>query len=75
MACPECEATHQQYLAMRRAVLEFARTLNRLEEQRLDRVDATRPPGVPSMKELRALIERDAGLVFDEERLRHEAHG
>ena len=63
MACPECEATLKQYLELRRAVLAFAGTLNRFEDRRLNDVDATRPVGAPSMRELRALIELDAGLT------------
>jgi hypothetical protein len=65
MACPECEATRKQFLEMRRAVLSFARTLNQFEEVRLARVDAGRPAGAPLASELRALIEKDAGLVLE----------
>jgi hypothetical protein len=66
MACSECDATRAQYLAMRRAILGFARTLNQLEHERLVQVDEARPVGAPSMVELRALIERDAGLEQDD---------
>lgn len=66
MSCPECESVQAEYLAMRRAVLKFARTLNRLEEQRLMKGDEQRPQGAPSMLELRARIERDAGLCLND---------
>jgi hypothetical protein len=62
MACPDCEATRKQYLAMRRAVLGFARTLNQYEQERLSELDDRRPAGAPSMRELRAAIEGEAGL-------------
>jgi len=75
MACPECEATQAQYLAMRRAVLIFARTLHRFEDQRLNEVDAARPPGAPSMRELRSLIERDAGLSPEDPPVFREIRG
>lgn len=61
MSCPECSATRKQFLEMRRAVLEFARMLNRFEDERLIELDAKRPPEAPSMRELRGLIEREAG--------------
>jgi len=63
-----------EYLAMRRAVLRFARTLNQLEGERLDRVDAMRPAGAPSMRELNALIERDAALALEEQPMFPAAH-
>lgn len=65
MACSECEATRKQFLEMRRAVLIFARSLNQLEDARLAEVDAARPPGAASMRELKRLIESDAGLARD----------
>ena len=68
MSCPECESMKAQYLAMHRAVLEFARTLNRIEERRLTKVDEGRPEGASSMLKLRAKIERDAGLSLDDMR-------
>jgi hypothetical protein len=66
MACPECEATRAHYLAMRRAVISFAHTLNQLEHERLVQVDAVRPAGAPSMVELRAAMERDAELTLSD---------
>lgn len=65
MPCPECDTTRKQFLEMRRAVLAFARTLNQFEDERLAEVDATRPPGAPSMRELRRLVESDSGLMLD----------
>ena len=67
MSCSECEATREQFLEMRRAVLAFARTLNQLEQDRLARVDESRPAGAPSMRELATLIEADAGLTLYDE--------
>jgi len=66
MACPDCEATRKQFLEMRRAVLRFARTLDQFEGDRLARLDENRPAGAPSMRELRALIERDAARTPDD---------
>jgi hypothetical protein len=64
MAYPECEALQKQYLEMRRAVLAFARTLDRFEDRRLAQVDATRPPGAPSIREWRRLMEKQSGLCL-----------
>jgi hypothetical protein len=75
MACPDCEATRMQFLEMRQAILIFARTLNQYEAQRLAEIDSARPEGAPAMSELRALIERDAGLTLSELASVREAHG
>ncbi len=66
MAYPECETVRKQFLDMRRAVLAFARTLNQFEDERLIQVDENRPAGAPSMRELRALIEKEARLTLDD---------
>ena len=62
MPCPECEANQKQFLEIRRAVLAFASTLNRFEDERLFEIDSRRPHGAPSMRELRGLIELEATL-------------
>jgi len=75
MACPECEAIQKQYLDLRRSVLLFARTLNRFEGKRLATVDENRPDRVPSMRELRALIENEAGLALGDPPAIWPGHG
>jgi len=66
MACPECEASRAQYLAMRRAVLSFAKTLDQLETERIRLANKDRPKDTPPIGSLSEAILKRAGLLCED---------
>lgn len=64
MTCPECQSIIDQYRDLRRAVLEFAQTLDDYERERRRKFDAERPAGMPPLTALLEQMDRDAGCTL-----------
>lgn len=66
MACPECEVTRAQYLAMRRAILSFAKMLDQLETERIRLANKNRPKDMRPIGSLSEAVLKNAELLRED---------